>query len=569
MIKDNAVQTLVEQISKTEKEKSKTYSAVVSHVDNEGVVWVRLAGAEKETPTASTSAEVKSGDVVNVEWRNNKLYIAGNYSNPSAGITRVIKVQTVAENADETAKEATASAMTAKEAAESAEASAQSAKTSADNAGEYASRALGNLSTVQSVAETLTWITEHGTMTLTSDTTLDPTHVYFIRDNNGDYTVGSYTYSIVAEPDVEDIGSYYELTIDESLNNYVGTHLALTSEGLWLLPASSGTNKVLIATGNGSTYTTAGTHIVDASGNVVASFRANGATIGENASGKTRTEIATGGMQIYQNVSGADTQLANIGYGSGNTETGTDIAPFFTLGTRQSGAVGNYSSAEGYNLSASGYASHAEGDTTTANGHRSHAEGKSTTASGAYSHAEGRESVASGITSHAEGIVTSAGGDGAHSQNYRTIASSDYQTALGKWNIEDNADTYAVIVGNGSTVSGRSNALTVDWNGNVDMAGHINSFYKITSTSITCPATAAHGYQSSASYTIPSEDRVSGYQLAGIVGMQSASSRIVPFNYYKESNTSLKVGFVNVTATATTSDVSVTFHLLWIKATSA
>lgn len=171
-------------------------------------------------------------------------------------------------------------AQEAKTSADNAERSAQSAQASANNASEYATRALGNLSTVQSVTETLNWITEHGTMTRTTDTAIDPSHVYFIEDAQGDYVVGSMHYSIVSEPKVADLSTYYELSIDESLNNYVSTHLAVTSEGLWIIPDAGG-NRILIATGQGQTYTTAGTYIIGAGGVILASFKANGAQIGK------------------------------------------------------------------------------------------------------------------------------------------------------------------------------------------------------------------------------------------------------------------------------------------------
>lgn len=91
MVESNAIRELVGALSPDdEKKKSDTYSAVVSHIDEEGTVWVILAGSDKETPTASTSTEVKKGDSVTVQWRNNKLYIGGNYSNPSAGVGTVM-----------------------------------------------------------------------------------------------------------------------------------------------------------------------------------------------------------------------------------------------------------------------------------------------------------------------------------------------------------------------------------------------------------------------------------------------------------------------------------------------
>lgn len=89
MVESNAIEALVKALSSDPQDTNNTYTAIVSRVDNENVIWVNLAGSDKETPTASTSAEVKAGDVVTVEWRNNKLYIAGNTSNPSAGFNTV------------------------------------------------------------------------------------------------------------------------------------------------------------------------------------------------------------------------------------------------------------------------------------------------------------------------------------------------------------------------------------------------------------------------------------------------------------------------------------------------
>lgn len=90
MVNDIAVQDFVNAIKEEPQDTNKTYNATVSHIDDEGVVWVYLQGSNKETPTASTSTEVKKGDSVTVQWRNNKLYIGGNYSNPSAGVGTVM-----------------------------------------------------------------------------------------------------------------------------------------------------------------------------------------------------------------------------------------------------------------------------------------------------------------------------------------------------------------------------------------------------------------------------------------------------------------------------------------------
>lgn len=212
---------------------------------------------------------------------------------------------------------------------------------------------------------------------------------------------------------------------------------------------------------------------------------------------------------------GNQINIAHLGYGLGKDSGGTiSDAPYYDLGIRAVGVVGNYSVVGGYNNTASGYISHAEGESTTASGRESHAEGynttasnttahaegsgttasgsashaegEGTTASGSYSHAEGSYTTASGFNAHAEGYQTKASnyahaegrtteatGYASHAQNQETLAESNSQTALGKFNIADSADTYAVIVGNGTADNARSNALTVDWSGNVEASGDV------------------------------------------------------------------------------------------------
>ena len=127
-------------------------------------------------------------------------------------------------------------------------------------------------------------------------------------------------------------------------------------------------------------------------------------------------------------------------------------------------ASGDYSHAEGIRTTASGDYSHAEGDSTTASGFTSHAEGTDTTASSKYSHAEGSFTTASGENSHAEGNQTIASGNYSHAEGNQTIASGNYSHAEGKYNIEDTANKYAHIIGNGDTWN-RHNCFMVGWDG--------------------------------------------------------------------------------------------------------
>ena len=125
-------------------------------------------------------------------------------------------------------------------------------------------------------------------------------------------------------------------------------------------------------------------------------------------------------------------------------------------------------------------------------------------ASGIYSYATGLWTEATARCAHAEGAVTVANGAYSHAQNECTIASKTSQTVLGSFNVEDTATItthpsgtisygqYAIIVGNGTTSSARSNALTVDWRGNVEAAGNItginvNASNLIASNSIQVP----------------------------------------------------------------------------------
>ena len=136
-------------------------------------------------------------------------------------------------------------------------------------------------------------------------------------------------------------------------------------------------------------------------------------------------------------------------------------------------ASGVASHAEGMKTIASGNWAHAEGTDSNASGLISHAEGDNTIASGDYSHTEGQETIASGSCSHAEGNETTASRAYSHSEGYRTISASAYQHVQGKYNIEDSSDTYAHIVGNGEDDDNRSNAHTLDWDGNAWFAGEV------------------------------------------------------------------------------------------------
>lgn len=158
-----------------------------------------------------------------------------------------------------------------------------------------------------------------------------------------------------------------------------------------------------------------------------------------------------------------------------NILNGKDIGSLRTVASKEesdSYSLGTNAFAEGANTAASGHSSHAEGASTTASGTASHAEAYNTTASGNSSHAEGNITTASGDSSHAEGRNTISSGEYSHAEGIYTKASSYSQHVQGKFNIEDSSNTYADIIGNG-TADTRSNASTVDWNGNAWYSGDV------------------------------------------------------------------------------------------------
>ena len=288
---------------------------------------------------------------------------------------------------------------------------------------------------------------------------------------------------------------------NDSLDFNVVTNL---SQGTYVTAATFGQTSAQVGT------LASGHVILDSNGLTIYNGILDLASFGTDARigqlSATHTMINSGGMQVY--AEDGVTLIANLGYGLGESQSGTDTAPYYTFGTRESGSsVGNYSMAIGENITASGWrsyaegfltvasggTSHAEGNRSVASGSESHAEGYKTTASSSYTHAEGYESAASGRYSHAEGAgttssgaqshaegsgTTSSGayshaegyestafGNYSHAQNRYTVANGEAQTAIGKYNQPNT--TSAFIIGNGTSATALSNALTVDWNGTI------------------------------------------------------------------------------------------------------
>lgn len=164
---------------------------------------------------------------------------------------------------------------------------------------------------------------------------------------------------------------------------------------------------------------------------------------------------------------------------------GKMLGVYITAGQLPGTPLGNHATAEGYDTTASGGNAHAEGFMATASGDNSHAEGNGSIASanGAHAegcgtsatsnstHAEGELTEANGWGSHAEGGITKANGVYSHTEGAYTIASGWVQHVQGQYNVEDSS--YLHIVGNGKAEDARSNAHTLDWDGNAWYQGAI------------------------------------------------------------------------------------------------
>lgn len=248
----------------------------------------------------------------------------------------------------------------------------------------------------------------------------------------------------------------------------------------------------------------------------VAQFN-NSVRIGPVADGQSRVFIQPSGIDFIRRVGEIDNNLAHIGYDTANAQSGTATLPFYTFGSRYTvdpRPVGGYSFYAGQGGWASGWCSFASGKSR---------------ATGFLSHAV-INSIAEGDNSYAEGEGSQASGNYSHAQNWNTKANGASQTAIGKYNIADT--TSAFIIGNGSS-SARSNALTVDWSGNVNIAS--GAHYKINGTNLSASDVGA--------LPIGGGTLTGNLYVNGSVNVKNASG----INSYNGSNTLRTLAFLSST----------------------
>ena len=177
-------------------------------------------------------------------------------------------------------------------------------------------------------------------------------------------------------------------------------------------------------------------------------------------------------LYVYAFNSTATTHKISVYYlNEENNQLPIELIPSFLKGfiyNQETGAIamntasqatGLYSLSEGMGSASWGAAAHSEGIGTLAKDNGAHSEGGMTEAIGRSSHAEGQYTRAKARASHTEGIGTEACVEAQHVE--------------GKYNIEDSEGNYVHIIGNGTADNDRSNAHTIDWDGNAWFAGDV------------------------------------------------------------------------------------------------
>lgn len=205
-----------------------TLAATVLGRDSNGTAYVHIPGGVARTPLTRASMDIAAGDTVMVDFDGVHAVARENTTNPSAGVVSVSAATSKADAARAQAERARVAADSAVADAAIANAAAASAKADADTANGAARSAIAGLSVVEDVAGTLTWLADHGTYTPTADTAIDPNKTYWTPDAD------TGAYSAVASPSESGLSGYYELSLDETVTQYVASHLALTDDGLHL-----------------------------------------------------------------------------------------------------------------------------------------------------------------------------------------------------------------------------------------------------------------------------------------------------------------------------------------------
>jgi hypothetical protein len=217
---DKIKNDLIEAMNASQR-KTSAYDTEAEVVRIEGnTAWVYIGGGVPETPVQLT-INAQKGDKVQVRVSNEGAWIMGNATAPPTDDTKANEADKKAAEAKYLAVDAADAAIKADIAAQDAVASAEVARTAAQEAQESAtsaynsaSQAINQLSVVEDVVGVLDLVSNNGEYALTYDTEIQPNKWYFTRSGSGT-SADPYTYQVVSNPVIADIGSYYELVTNE------------------------------------------------------------------------------------------------------------------------------------------------------------------------------------------------------------------------------------------------------------------------------------------------------------------------------------------------------------------
>lgn len=192
-----------------------------------------------------------------------------------------------------------------------------------------------------------------------------------------------------------------------------------------------------------------------------------------------KTEYATYSRSVVKITYTTEDPVPTMFYGTSFNVSGVNTGPNSAAFGYMSSALGLASFAAGYNADAWGAYSAAIGQNSDAYGRNSVAFGY-----GAETGAKGKDSIALGRNAKTDAMFAISAGTGVVSQNLEETvlgAYNDYVSDVNPYGRTqyNNRGKYALIIGNGTADNARSNATTIDWNGNYlgqAMAGIIQMF---------------------------------------------------------------------------------------------
>lgn len=545
----SAIWQLRDALKPKAKAEPKKSAATVSRVEPDGTVWVRLAGGAADTPiTKPTVADVAVGDAVTVEIGGGASRIVGNSTTPAIGYAQLV------EGTAPIAQEAQDAASTAQSAMGASEIAARAAEEAQEVAEAVSQHFFDDTDGIHvTEADKETWDASHtgknilinslGILirtALVNLVSITSSAIAFFDGNGNDAE------NVIAQfgADGATIGKSDESHLDLDYHSMK----LVDDEGTAYLHISDlreweeiGGDSVFVATISEQWYSHGDTDVFEVGHDV--SYEVSAVDGGDPSNTATRN----GREYTFASVPAAGSSVV-ITYKTADADVKA-----YTMGIRRPDRpIGSYSTAEGYYTTAGGSYSHAEGHYTVANGEYAHAEGSTSYAVGYGSHAEGLGSHANGEGSHAEGAATVADGNESHAAGHGTRAAKRAQTAIGTYNVEDAATStthpsgnseygeHAIVLGNGTLPTSRSNALTVDWSGNVE-CGTVNGVdvtdvYIKSEVDALIPSNLVVEQKTSSTYTISANTVLSsmptvnvaktGYKPLGIVGINSSNVNV-------------------------------------------